>query len=81
MALAMGAILGIPPGILLLIGGGTALVAGASQLAERLGISPLIVGLTIVGFGTSSPEPIINVIGAMRGETALAFGNIIGSTP
>lgn len=79
MALAMTAILGIPFGILLLIGGGTALVAGASQVAERLGVSPLVIGLTIVGFGTSAPELIINVIGSLRGETALAFGNVIGS--
>ena len=55
----MSAILGIPFGILLLIGGGTALVAGASQVAERLGVSPLIIGLTIVGFGTSAPELIM----------------------
>lgn len=72
-------VLGIPLGILLLIGGGTALVAGASQIAERLGVSPLIIGLTIVGFGTSAPELVVNLLGAARGETALAFGNVIGS--
>jgi cation:H+ antiporter len=72
-------LLGIPFGILLLIGGGTALVAGASQIAERLGVSPLIIGLTIVGFGTSAPELIVNLLGAARGETALAFGTVIGS--
>jgi cation:H+ antiporter len=66
-------------GIVLLIGGGTALVAGASQLAARLGVAPLIIGLTIVGFGTSSPELIVNVIGALEGETGLAFGNVVGS--
>jgi cation:H+ antiporter len=70
---------GIPFGILLLIGGGTALVAGASQIAERLGVSPLIIGLTIVGFGTSAPELVVSVMGALRGETALAFGNVVGS--
>ncbi|MEE4218204.1 MAG: calcium/sodium antiporter [Xanthomonadales bacterium] len=70
---------GVSFGILLLIGGGTALVAGASQVAERLGVSPLIIGLTIVGFGTSAPELVVNVDGALRGETALAFGNVIGS--
>lgn len=70
---------GIPLGILLLIGGGTALVAAASQIAERLGVSPLIIGLTIVGFGTSAPELIVNLDAALRSETALAFGNVIGS--
>lgn len=73
------AFLGIVGGILLLIGGGTALVAGATKAAARFGISPMLVGLTIVGFGTSSPELVVNIIGSLRGETALAFGNVIGS--
>ena len=68
------ALLGIPLGILLLIVGGAALVAGASQIAERFGVSPMIIGLTIVGFGTSAPELVITLVGALRGETALAFG-------
>lgn len=71
--------LGVILGIVLLIGGGTALVAGASQIATRLGVSPLVIGLTIVGFGTSAPELVINVMGSARGEVALAFGNVIGS--
>ena len=75
----MNSFLGVALGVLLLIGGGTALVTGASQLAARLGISPLIIGLTIVGFGTSAPELVVNVMGAMRGETGLAFGNVVGS--
>ena len=75
----MTAFLGVALGVLLLIGGGTALVTGASQLAARLGVSPLIIGLTIVGFGTSAPELVVNVMGSMRGETGLAFGNVIGS--
>lgn len=73
------AFLGIIGGILLLIGGGTALVAGATKTAARFGVSPMLVGLTIVGFGTSSPELVVNIVGSMRGETALAFGNVIGS--
>lgn len=73
------ALLGIVAGILLLIGGGTALVAGATKAAARLGISPMLVGLTIVGFGTSSPELVVNILGAMKGESALAFGNVVGS--
>lgn len=66
-------------GLLLLIGGGGLLVRGASEIAAKLGISPMIVGLTIVGFGTSAPELVVNTMGALRGETALAFGNVIGS--
>ncbi len=70
---------GIALGIALLIGGGAFLVRGASEIATGFGISPMVVGLTIVGFGTSSPELVINVIGAVRGETGLAFGNVVGS--
>jgi cation:H+ antiporter len=66
-------------GLLLLIGGGGLLVRGASEVAAKFGISPMIVGLTIVGFGTSAPELVVNTMGALRGETALAFGNVIGS--
>lgn len=71
--------IGILAGLVLLLLGGAALVSGASQLAARLGVPPMIVGLTIVGFGTSSPELIINVVGASQGESALAFGNVVGS--
>ena len=66
-------------GIVLLIGGGTLLVRGASEVAARLGVSPLVVGLTVVGFGTSAPELVVNVVGVMRGATGLAFGNVVGS--
>lgn len=71
--------LGLVSGIGLLIFGGSMLVRGASEVAAKLGVSPLIVGLTVVGFGTSAPELFINVIGALRGETDLAFGNVVGS--
>ena len=71
--------LGILLGLALLIGGGTALVAGSSQIATRFGISPMIIGLTIVGFGTSAPELVVNITGALTGQTELAFGNVIGS--
>ncbi len=71
--------LGIAFGIVLLIGGGALLVRGASEIAAGFGISPMVVGLTIVGFGTSSPELVVNLIGAFEGATDLAFGNVIGS--
>ncbi len=71
--------IGVVAGIAILIGGGTLLVRGASEIATRLGVSPLVVGLTVVGFGTSAPELVINVVGALRGETDIAFGNVVGS--
>ena len=55
------------------------MVRGASDLAQSYGVPPLVVGLTVVAFGTSAPELVINVVGAIQGETALAFGNITGS--
>lgn len=75
----MTSFIGIVFGLALLIIGGGLLVTGASQLASRFGVSPMIVGLTIVGFGTSAPELVVNIIGGLRGESALAFGNVIGS--
>jgi cation:H+ antiporter len=73
------AFIGLVVGIAMLIGGGTLLVRGASEIATRLGVSPLIVGLVVVGFGTSAPELVINVVGALKGETGIAFGNVVGS--
>lgn len=70
---------GIIFGVALLIGGGALRVRGASEIAAGFGVSPMVVGLTIVGFGTSSPELVVNVIGAFEGATGLAFGNVIGS--
>ncbi len=66
-------------GLLFLLGGGAALVNGASGLAQRLGVPPLVIGLTIVAFGTSAPELVINLLAAVRGTTELAFGNVVGS--
>ena len=66
-------------GLLLLVGGGALLVRGASEIASNFGISPLVIGLTVVGFGTSAPELVVNTIGAATGETDLAFGNVVGS--
>jgi cation:H+ antiporter len=71
--------LGVVLGLAILVAGGAALVYGASQTAARLGISPMIVGLTVVSIGTSAPELIVNVSGALHSETGLAFGNVVGS--
>ncbi len=59
--------------------GGAAMVRGASGIAEAYGVPPLVVGLTVVAFGTSAPELVVNILGALEGQTALAFGNIAGS--
>ncbi len=66
-------------GLILLMGGGEAVVRGASAVARRLGISPLAIGLTVVAFGTSAPELAVNITAAIADQPALSFGNIIGS--
>ncbi len=66
-------------GMCLLVGGGDILVRGASALAKGLGVSPLVIGLTVVAFGTSAPELSINLLAAVKGNGAISFGNIIGS--
>ncbi len=66
-------------GLVLLLGGSNWLVAGGSRLAARRGISPLVVGAVILGFGTSLPELVVALAAAIRGDTALGLGGIIGS--
>jgi len=66
-------------GLILLIIGAEALVRAASKLAELLGISPLIIGLTIVAFGTSSPELAVSIKSSITGQAGVAVGNVIGS--
>eukprot|EP00903_Cladosiphon_okamuranus_P016489 g15210.t1 len=66
-------------GLVLLILGGDFLVRGAVQVAERLGVSPLVIGLTLVGFGTSMPELVTSVRAALSGAPGIAYGNIVGS--
>ena len=66
-------------GLLLLIGGAEVLVRGASRLAVAMGISPLVVGLTVVAFGTSSPELMVSIQTAIAGQPALMVGNVVGS--
>jgi cation:H+ antiporter len=66
-------------GFLLLVWGADRLVAGASALARNLGVAPLIIGLTIIAFGTSAPELVVSGVAAYRGNPALAVGNAIGS--
>lgn len=66
-------------GLFLLIAGGELLVRGAVQIATRLGVSPLIIGLTLVGFGTSTPELVTSVQAALSEAPGIAYGNIVGS--
>jgi cation:H+ antiporter len=66
-------------GLVLLVTGGEALVKGASSVARRLGMSPLVVGLTIVSVATSSPELAVSVGAVLRGQPELAVGNVVGS--
>lgn len=66
-------------GFFLLIKGADVLVAGSSSIAKRFGLSDMVVGLTIVSFGTSLPELIINILSSVQGQSELAIGNVFGS--
>ncbi|MEE8463875.1 MAG: calcium/sodium antiporter [Gammaproteobacteria bacterium] len=66
-------------GLAVLLSGAWVLVWGAIEIAHTLGVSDLIIGLTIVAVGTSLPELAVSIVAAMKGEYDLAFGNIIGS--
>jgi len=66
-------------GFVLLIKGGDFLVDGAVSVAKRAKISPMVIGLTIVGFGTSSPELLVSIQAALSGSSGIAIGNVVGS--
>jgi cation:H+ antiporter len=74
-----GAMISLVLGLALLIAGAELLVRGASRLAQRFGITPLVVGLTVVAFGTSSPELAVSVQSGLAGQADIAVGNIVGS--
>ena len=69
----------IAAGLALLVAGASWLVDGASELARRMGVSELVIGLTIVAGGTSLPEVATSVMAALRGERDIAVGNVVGS--
>ena len=69
----------ITAGLVALVVGAESLVRGASKLALSFGVSPLVVGLTVVAFGTSSPEVAVSVGAAVDGKVDLALGNVVGS--
>jgi cation:H+ antiporter len=66
-------------GLVLLVGGAELLVRGAASAASALGISPLVIGLTVVSFGTSAPELVTGVMAAVRGQPGIVIGNVVGS--
>jgi cation:H+ antiporter len=66
-------------GLVALVAGAELLVRGASKLALSFGISPLVVGLTVVAYGTSAPEMAVSVQSAMTGQVDIALGNVVGS--
>jgi cation:H+ antiporter len=66
-------------GLVLLIVGAEALVRGSARLAMAMGVSPLIIGLTVVAFGTSSPEIVVSVQAALADRASIALGNVVGS--
>lgn len=66
-------------GFILLLGGGEALVRGSVAVATKLGVSKLVIGLTLVGFGTSAPELVTSIEAALSGASGIAIGNVVGS--
>ena len=66
-------------GLVVLYFGAQALVKGGASLALRLGLTPLVIGLTVMAFGTSSPEMVVSVQAAASGNGAISIGNVVGS--
>jgi cation:H+ antiporter len=66
-------------GVALLVAGAWLLVSGGTRVAAVLGVPAVVVGLTVVAFGTSAPELFVSLVGALRGNTGLALGNVVGS--
>ncbi len=69
----------VAAGLAMLYFGAEWLVRGSSSLALRLGMTPLVVGLTVVAFGTSAPELLVSIKAALDGQTGMAIGNVVGS--
>ena len=66
-------------GLVLLVAGAEVLVKGASRIAFMFGLSPLVIGLTIVAYGTSSPELMVSIQSSLAGQPDIAVGNVVGS--
>jgi cation:H+ antiporter len=72
-------LLAFTAGLLLLYYGAGWLVQGASTLARSLGLTPMVIGLTVVAFGTSAPELVVSLVSAAKGKSMIALGNVVGS--
>lgn len=66
-------------GLALLVGGAEVMIKGASKLAATIGVSPLVIGLTVVAFGTSAPELAVSINASLHGQADIALGNVVGS--
>lgn len=66
-------------GLVILVGGAEWFVRGAAGIADRLGVSPIVIGLTVVAYGTSMPELVVSSVAALDGSSAIALGNVVGS--
>ena len=66
-------------GLLLILLGANYLVDGASSIAKKFGLSEFIIGVTIVGIGTSAPEMVVSILSAIQGKADMAIGNVVGS--
>ena len=76
MILQLGLFLG---GLVVLVAGGHALVSGSAAVARRFGLSPLVIGLTVVAWGTSAPELAVSLGAVLGGQGGMALGNVVGS--
>lgn len=79
LVMSVWTLVGFVTGVVALVSGAEWLIRGASALAARFGISPIVIGLTVVAFGTSAPELAVSIGSAVRGEAELALGNVLGS--
>ena len=73
------ALLFIIVGLAVLVKGADFLVMGSASIAKRFGVSSLVIGLTVVAFGTSLPELTVSVMASLRGNSDIALGNVVGS--
>jgi cation:H+ antiporter len=77
--LAVTNLIAFTAGLLLLYYGAGWLVQGASVLARSMGLTPMVIGLTVVAFGTSAPELVVSLVSAFKGKSMIALGNVVGS--
>ncbi len=66
-------------GLVILLVAAEAMVRGAVILADKMGVSPMVIGMTVVAFGTSAPELVVSLQASLQGSPGLAIGNIVGS--